>query len=157
MLVTNKNSIARPHFNTTAKLGKKPGAPTLSQSSDSVEISTKDLLVDVGKSAIKNLPKTLARTALGMTCSVLGVVGGALYSATVLGPLVTAAARSAPKTPSLEEAVFRGQMSPLGQMAMGSGDLAESGTSFAGNFVKEMAAPITWGYEAFREGYKILD
>ena len=157
MLVNDRSFIGRSAYSGNTKFKKKPDVSTPPKNPDSVEISTKELLVDLGKSAVKELPKTLARTAMGATASVLGVVGGALYSATLLGPLVTASAKSAPKTPSLEEAVFRGQMSPLGQMAMGSGDLMESGSSFVGNFMKEMAAPITWSYGAFQEGYKILD
>jgi hypothetical protein len=103
----------------------------------------------------KGLPNLMLRHTVGALCLPFGVALGALYSGTLVGPLITAASTPS-REPSIEDAYFQTQFPMAQQVLMGSADAAASGASAMGVFCKEMAAPLTMGYDAYQIGCNLL-
>ena len=112
-------------------------------------------LKSVALEAAKGLPKAMLRHLVGSLCAPVGVVLGSLYAGTLVGPILTATQNPSP-APSLEAAVWQAQLPLGGLMMMGSADMLSSGGSALGVFAKEMAAPLTLGFEAYKYGYNLL-
>jgi hypothetical protein len=152
----SQNTLTQPiHKRKPRPAANQPTESTRTDTpSDAVEITGKDVL-KAGVSTLKALPKALLNHTVGCTCAVFGVLGGAVYAGTLVGPLVNSSAPA--PDPSIEETVFQAQMPVPGMMLMGTGDMLERGASKASSFAKEMMAPITWGVDAYKAGYKLLD
>ena len=66
--------------------------------SDKLDITFKDV-AKAGVESIKKLPKAFLNHTIGCGFAAVGALGGVLYSATLVGPLVVSAANSKPKRP----------------------------------------------------------
>jgi hypothetical protein len=88
----------------------------------------------------------LAASAAAELTAALCFVGGALYSATILGPIVAGIVKADTGPRSVEEAVFLSSTGVVPSALM-------EGPSILGSIGKEFAAPLLWGFEGGKEAF----